>query len=212
MRLAAVGDSLVHAEESWPAWLARAMGHDLHRASANGARSDDVLEQLPALSGERYAAACLSVGTNDILFDWDADAFGERLARIVAALRECADHVVTATVSLSLARFPGGGPEFRKRVGEANAALCASGVLVVPGDDLHGPRLLQADRIHPTVEGQLLLADRAAAALGVSPAPSSLAGPHGGADRWAYHRVAAGQAPRRALKRVLRRPVYRDPR
>ncbi len=212
MILVAVGDSLVHAEESWPAWLARAMGHPLRRVSANGARSADVLDQLPALAGERYAVACLSVGTNDVLFDWDADAFRERLDRTVTALRASADHVVTTSVTRSLGRFPGGGSELRTRVAEANAALRASGITVVAGEDLQGPRLLQADRIHPTPEGQLLLADRAAAALGVTPAPSSLAGPHGRVDRWAYHRVGAGQAPRRALKRVLRRPAYRDPR
>jgi lysophospholipase L1-like esterase len=210
--LVAVGDSLVHAEEAWPGWLARAMDQELRRVSANGARSDDVLAQLPALAGERYAVACLSVGTNDVLFDWDAAAFEERLGRIVAGLQDAADRVVTATLSLSLARFPGGGSEFRRRVAEANAALCASGATVVAGDDLAGPRLLQPDRIHPTVEGQLLLADRAAAALGVTRAPSSLAGPSGSARRWAYHRTAAGQAPRRAVKRALRRPMYRDPR
>lgn len=212
MSLVAVGDSLVHTEDSWPAWLARAMGQDLRRVSAGGARSDDVLAQLPALAGERYDVACLSVGTNDVLFDWDAAVFEERLGRIVAALQDCADRVVTSTVSLSLARFPGGGPEYRRRVGEANRALCATGVTVVAGDDLHGPRLLQPDRIHPTRDGQLLLADRAAAALGVTRAPSSLAGSPGSTDRWVYHRTAAGQAPRRAVKRLLRRPMYRDPR
>ena len=212
MTLVAVGDSIVHAEDSWAAWLARTMGADLSRVSANGARTDDVLAQLPLLAGERYAVACLSIGTNDVLFDWDAERYGERLGRIVAALGEVSDRVVAATVSLSLAGFPGGGTGIRRRAEEANAAIAASGATVIVGDDLHGPRLLQADRVHPTQQGQLLLADRAAAALGVVPPPSSLAQPSAGADRWTYHRVAAGQAPRHAVKRALGRPMYRDPR
>jgi lysophospholipase L1-like esterase len=210
--LVAVGDSIVHAEDSWGAWLARAMGADLRRVSANGARTEDVLEQLPLVAGERYAVACLSIGTNDVLFDWDAEVYAERLGRIVAALGEAAEQVVAATVSLSLAGFPGGGSGIRRRAVEANAAIAASGATVIAGDDLHGPKLLQADRIHPTQQGQLLLADRAATALGVVPLPSTLAQPSAGADRWTYHRVAAGQAPRQAVKRALRRPMYRDPR
>ncbi len=212
MTLVAVGDSIVHAEDSWGAWLARAMGADLRRVSANGARTEDVLEQLPLVAGERYAVACLSIGTNDVLFDWDAEVYAERLGRIVGALGEAAEQVVAATVSLSLAGFPGGGSGIRRRAVEANAAIAASGATVIAGDDLHGPRLLQADRIHPTQQGQLLLADRAATALGVVPLPSTLAQPSAGADRWTYHRVAAGQAPRQAVKRALRRPMYRDPR
>jgi hypothetical protein len=210
--LVAVGDSMVHAEESWPEWLAKAMGQPLRRISANGARADDVLVQLSSLAGERYAVACLSVGGNDALFDWDATVFAERIGEIATALLASADRVVIPTISRSLAGFPGGGGEIRRRVVEANAVLAASGLTVFPGDDLHGPRLHQADRIHPTLEGQLFLADRAAEALGVIPAPSSLAEVPPRSGRWAYHRVAAGQAPRRAVKRALGRPMYRDPR
>ena len=212
MTLVAVGDSIVHAEDSWGAWLARAMGQPLRRVSANGARSDDVLGQLPGLAGERYAVACLSVGTNDVLFAWDAEAFAARLGRIVALAGASAERVVVPTITLSLARFPGGGAEFRHRVEEANTALAACGALVIAGDDLSGARLLQPDRVHPTERGQLLLADRAATALGVTPSPSSLADAPVGSGRWVYHREAAGQAPRRAIKRILRRPTYRDPR
>ena len=51
MTLVAVGDSIVHAEDSWGAWLAPGDGQPLRRVSANGARSDDVLGQLPGLAG-----------------------------------------------------------------------------------------------------------------------------------------------------------------
>jgi lysophospholipase L1-like esterase len=180
--------------------------------SANGSRAVDVVDQLPLLTGERYAVACLSVGANDVLFDWDAEAFRRRLGTIVTAAGAVAERVVVPTVTRGLGRFPGSGPVLRRRVEEANAALATCGALVIAGDDLRGPRLLQPDRIHPTLEGQLLLADRAASALGLIPAPSSLVDAPPSAARWAYHRVGAGQVPRRALKRALRRPAYRDPR
>ncbi len=212
MTLVAVGDSIVYAEDSWAAWLARAMSSDLHRAAANGARADDALDQVASLSDGGFEVACLSIGANDVLFDWDAAVYGERLGRIIGALGQVADHVLVATVSRSLAGFPGAGSGVRRRVDQANAAIAASGATVVAGDDLSGPRLLQPDRIHPTLDGQLLLADRAAAALSVSPPPSTLAEAVPAADRWTYRRVAAGQAPRNAIKRALRRPMYRDPR
>ncbi len=53
--------------------------------------------------------ACLSVGTNDVLFAWDAEAFAARLGRIVEVAGASADRVVVPTITLSLARFPGGG-------------------------------------------------------------------------------------------------------
>ena len=209
--LVALGDSIVHADDSWASWLARAMDLPLRRLSANGARSVAVLDQLPALAGERYAVACLSVGVNGPLFAWDAEAFRQRLSTIVAAAGAAAERVVVPTVSRALGRFPGSGQVLLRRCDEANAALMSCGALVIAGDDLHGPRLLQADRIHPTLEGHLLLADRAAAALGVSPPPSSLpAGPRP-VSRGSYYRVAAEQAPRRLAKRLLGRPFYRDP-
>ncbi len=212
MRLVAVGDSIVHAEDSWAAWLGRAMGADVRRISANGARTDDVLEQLSSLAGERYAVACLSIGTNDVLFDWDAEAYAVRLSRIVAALGEAADRVVAATVSLALAGFPGGGaasgaaPRRPTRRSQPAARRSSRGMTCT------GRGCCRRTASTPPEEGQLLLADRAAAALGVVPLPSTLAQPSAGADRWTYHRVAAGQAPRHAVKRALRRPMYRDPR
>ena len=110
MTLVAVGDSIVHAEDSWAAWLARAMGQPLRRVSANGARSDDVLEQLPGLAGERYAVACLSVGTNDVLFAWDAEACREPGS---AGSWRWPARAPTGwwcpRSALSLAGFPGGG-------------------------------------------------------------------------------------------------------
>jgi hypothetical protein len=211
MGVVAVGDSLVNADRSWAYWLSRAMGEQLHRVSIDGSLSRDVLDQLPQLGAHQYVVACLTVGTNDILFDWDADAFADNVSTIVAAAAETAERVVTPTISLGLAAFPGSGSEFRRRVRQANVILGESGALVFSGSDVRGPRLMSADRIHPTVAGQLVLADRAAELLGVTPVPSS--GDHDtGAAGWsAYYRVAAGQVPRRIVKRALGRPTYQAP-
>src|SRR5688500_17748463 len=172
MGIIALGDSLLGTEQSWAYWVSRAMGVPLRTVAVGGSRSGDVLRQLAPITDEHYDVACLTVGTNDILFDWDLERYAANVAAIVAAAGECAERVITPTVSLGLAAFPGSGSEFRRRVQQANAVLDRSGALVFSGSDLRGPRLLMADRIHPTVAGQLVLADRAAALLGVAPAPS----------------------------------------
>lgn len=208
----AVGDSIVNADQSWAHWLSATMGQPLRRVSVNGSLSDDVVRhQLPLLAGQHYAVACVTVGTNDILFDWDADTYADNLATIVAAASASAERVVVQTIPLALAAFPGSASEFRRRVRRANAAIRACGAMVLAGEDLRGPRHLIADRIHPSLAGHLLLADRAAALLGVTPPPSGL---HDGpleAERSLYYLVTANEVPRRVVKRVLGRPIYRLP-
>ena len=175
MGIVAMGDSIVAADDSWAYWLSRAMELPLRNVAAGGSLSDDVVGQLPRLAGRKYAVACLSVGTNDILFDWDAVRFSRNVATIVAAVEGSADKLVVPTISLGLAGFPGTGADFRQRAGQANSILERSGAVVFSGSDLQGPRTMSPDRIHPTVAGQLILADRAAKALGVAPLPSDLA-------------------------------------
>lgn len=119
--------------------------------------------------------ACLSVGTNDILFDWGAERFADNVATIVATVEVYAEKVVAPTIALALAGFPGTGTGFRRRARQANAVFERSGALVFSGSDLRGPRTMSPDRIHPTPAGQLILADRAAKVLGVVPAPSTVA-------------------------------------
>ncbi|MDQ4051633.1 MAG: SGNH/GDSL hydrolase family protein [Actinomycetota bacterium] len=211
MGIVAVGDSLVNAELSWAHWLGRAMDQPLDRVSADGARSAGVREQVRLLEGHQYDVACLTVGTNDILFDWDPGEFADNLAAIVDAAKGSAERVVVPTISLGLASFPGSGAVFRRRVRQANAVLDESGALVFAGDDLRGPRLMGPDRIHPTLVGQLVLADRAAELLGVAPSPSSLVARDRAPGWSSYYRVTAGQVPRRIVKRALGRPMYRLP-
>ena len=210
MGIVALGDSLLDTDRSWGYWLSRAMGLPLRSVAAGGVRSNDVLRQLASLDDERYDVACLSVGINDILFDWDADRFAGNVAAIVGVAAEVAERVVTPTITLGLASFPGSAAEFRRRVRDANSVLSDSGALVFSGSDLRGPRFLDADRVHPTAAGQLVLADRAAQMLDVTPAPSSLADRPRVRGRSKYFRVTAEQVPRRIAKRALGRPMYRD--
>ncbi len=208
MGIVAVGDSLLDSHQSWGYWLSRAMDLPLRMVAVGGSRSQDVLRQLPSLSGERYEVACLSMGANDILFDWDAERFADNVAAIVAAAETSAERVVLPTISLSISAFPGSTSEFRRRARQANSVLSGSGAMIFSADDLRGPRMLSADRIHPTPAGQLELADRAARVLGVTPAPSSLTDtPVSGRSQ--YYRVAAEQVPKRIVKRILGRPIHR---
>ncbi len=208
MGIVAVGDSLVATDDSWAYWLSRAMGLSLRNLAVGGSRSGDVLGQLPGLAEEGYAVACLTVGTNDILFDWDAGRFADNVATIVRTAKESAEQVLTPTIALGLAGFPGTGAAFRRGVREANAILEGSGALVFAGSDLRGPRTMSPDRIHPTQTGQLILADRAAELLGVTPLPSTLAGSAGATDWQGYYRTGARQMPRRMVERALRRRIY----
>ena len=212
MVVVAVGDSLVNADRSWAHWLSRAMGEPLQRVSMDGSLSTDVVrDQLPLLAGHEYAVACLTVGTNDVLFEWDAEAFADNLATIVDATTASAERVVVQTISLGLASFPGSATEFRRRVRQANSVIHGCGALVLAADDLRGPRHLIADRIHPSLAGQLVLADRAAEVLGVTPPPSSLYDGPLEVERSAYYLIAANEVPRRIVKRALGRQIYRLP-
>ncbi len=177
----------------------------------DGSLSRDVLDQLPRLAGQQYVVACVTVGTNDILFDWDADEFAGNLATIVAAASASADRVVVPTISLGLAAFPGSAADFRRRAREANALIGGCGALVLDAEDLRGPRHLGADRIHPTLAGQLVLADRAAAVLesrrrrrrsrALHDGPLEEVAPIGPN----YARDPRDQVPRRMAKRLLGR-------
>ncbi|MCW2766111.1 MAG: hypothetical protein JWO11_2070 [Nocardioides sp.] len=199
-----LGDSIIAADDSWARWLSLATGQPLRRLAVGGAQSPDVLEQLPGLNGHRYDIACLTVGTNDVLFAWDPERFAADLAVIVGTAHERAGRVVTQSIPLGLHHFPGDGNAIRRRVEQANAILGASGDLVVVGEDLRAPLTLKSDRIHPTTRGQLLLADRAADLLAVEPRPSSFHDGTSDFSRGAYLRdtweLTAKGIARRALR------------
>lgn len=170
-----IGDSILAAPGSWGELLARAAGWSWVNHAARGARSWQVTDQLAALDGHRYTVGVLSVGANDVLFDWDADRYDANLRTILSALQSSCDRVLVQTFPRAFRRFPGSSPQRRSAVVIADrmirSAVAESGATIVDAGDLRG-QLLRPDRVHPSVRGQLLLADRAAAVLGLTQRPS----------------------------------------
>lgn len=200
-----VGDSIINADKSWGYWLSEITGQPLHRISVGGAKSSDVLGQLPQIADEKFAVACLTVGTNDVLLDWQPEAFRANLGQIIDTLHGAADKVLVQTVPTRLAYFPGVGPVIRKRVEVANRIIRDLASDVVEGADLYGPTPMSPDMIHPNVIGQLELADRAAAVLGIEARPSRVTAEEREFVRRDYVRFVARQLPKRLVKRVLGR-------
>lgn len=205
--IVAVGDSIINADKSWGYWLALATGWELRRLSVGGATSRHALAQLEAVEG-RYALGLVTVGTNDVLFDWEPGQFEANLKTILAALTGACDRVLVQTVPLALSRFPGGGSVIRRRVEAANAILAdvaaAQCVMVVDGSDLRGHKLMSVDRVHPSLLGQTTLADKAAEVLGLPVVPSSL---HDGTHRFdpvSHVRGTVMLTVRAIVKRVIR--------
>ena len=123
-----------------------------------------------------YALACVHVGTNDVRAPgWDPGAYAEALERILAALAPRAQRLCLATLPLDLGR-----PRAGVKVAELNAIVRAAAArhdaAVADLDDLRGWRLVFPDAVHPTALGQLEIAERAAAALGLTARPAAIAG------------------------------------
>jgi hypothetical protein len=204
--LVCIGDSIITADRSWGYWLARAGEWSLTRHSARGARSWQVRDQLPHLRGHRYAVGALTVGANDILFDWDAARYEANLRDILDVMNSTCDRVLVATLPSSFRRFPGSSPARREKTASANrmilTATADAGAGIVDGSDLAG-QLLCPDRVHPSVRGHLLLADRAAAVLGLDAQPSAAAeGASNDHRRYEYLAATAKITLRELLERV----------
>lgn len=181
MTLVALGDSITRGRgmvpafgadpRSWAAWLAEAMELPFLNLAADGATAGDVRRhQLPRLVD--CSVATLYIGANDARsVAFESGAFAEAVSTIIAALAERASRVVVLTVPLDLGRPPAGA------VGPVNALLreAAAGHTIVSLDDFGGWRHVLPDAVHPTALGQVEIADRVAAALGVAPPPSQVA-------------------------------------
>ncbi len=174
--LVCVGDSIISAERSWGFLLAGAGHWPLVRHSARGARSWQVLDQLPHLRGHRFVVGALTVGANDLLFDWNAERYAANLRAILQVMNSTCDQVLLQSFPQSFRAFPGSSPQRRAAVVVADemirAAVSDIGGAIVDGSDLKG-RLLCPDRVHPSVLGHLVLADRAAGILGLDRRPSA---------------------------------------
>jgi lysophospholipase L1-like esterase len=219
--LVALGDSItnghgepmlgVHAQ-SWAQWLAQALDVPFHGLAADGARAADVLrEQVPRLRGP-YEVGVVFAGVNDARAeDWDAAAFERDLRAIAAAVGEVAGRLVLLTLPQDLGRPPA-GTKPRAVSAIVRRVAAEAGADVVELGDLAGRRLVLPDAVHPTALGQVVIAERAAAALragggAVAGSPLAMAGVDRTARaraRWRLRaaRLHAQDLRRRALERA----------
>lgn len=166
----ALGDSFTCGHDPlappWPATVADALGSHVRYVNLArvGATSADVEEhQVPEALRLRPDLVSLVCGANDVLATLrpDADAYAERLGRMIDRLRPAA--VFTGTYP-PFSRFLGLRPRTRARVDEGmrlfNETIRAVGrdrcVLVVEGVDhpeAEGRQSFADDGFHPSPEG-----------------------------------------------------------
>lgn len=169
--LVAVGDSIVngHGDSmagvpalSWTQWLADSMDLSYTRYAQGGATSTVIAEELLPRVRDTYEVGVFNMGTNDALSGLVPDVFRRNVETACARLTECCKRVLVLTVPTSTE-----ATQIVQQVADEY------GVTVVDSE-VHGPRLLGADGVHPTALGHLAIASRAAAALD-APDPASLA-------------------------------------
>lgn len=155
--------------------------------AVSGARTVDVVtEQLPLLrAAGRVDAVLVGVGVNDVLRRTGGGALEEATTALAGGLRAVAPdaaHVVATCPDLSLA--PGLGPVLRRVVGarcrvvarRQRQVLDDAGMLVVAFDEPAAPVFFGEDGLHPGSRANVLLAERAAAALVAAGRPDATAG------------------------------------
>jgi lysophospholipase L1-like esterase len=182
------------APRAWAQWLAEAQDLPFHRLAAPGATTPWMAEHLLPRAGHGYALACVHVGTNDVRSpDWDPEPYADALDEILATLGDRAQRTCVATVPHDLGR-----PRAGAKVAELGAIVRHLAdrhrAVVVDIDRLRGWRHLFPDAVHPTALGQVEIAARAAAALGIDVRPAAFAGVREGVVhdvRYAVGRQAA---------------------
>jgi lysophospholipase L1-like esterase len=184
--MVALGDSVTRGRgmvpaygadpRSWAAWLAEAMALPFLNLAEDGAGAAGVRErQLPRVE-PGWALATLYVGVNDARRpDFSAPDFERDVRALVEGLAGRAARVCVLTIPLDLGR-PRAGEDVVTANRLLRSAAAAVGGIVVSLEDFGGWRHVLPDAVHPTALGQVDVADRAAAALGVTPRPSQVAG------------------------------------
>jgi lysophospholipase L1-like esterase len=162
------------APRAWAHWLAELLDVPFHRLARAGAWTPEMADTLLPRARFPYTLACVHVGTNDVRsVEWAPGSFAAALERILDGVGARAERVCVATIPLDLGR-----PRAGAKVAELNAivrrAAAERGAVVVALDDLRGWRELFPDAVHPTALGQLEIARRAAAALGLAGDPAAL--------------------------------------
>jgi lysophospholipase L1-like esterase len=182
--LVALGDSVTRGRgmvpaygadpRSWAGWLAEAMELPFLNLAADGAGAADVRRgQLPRVPPCELAT--LYVGVNDARrIDFEASGFSDDVEAILQGLASRAPRVAVLTIPLDLGR-PLAGADVVTANALLRAAAASVDAVVVPLEDFGGWRHVLPDAVHPTALGQVEIADRAAAALGVARRPSTVA-------------------------------------
>lgn len=179
--LVALGDSITVGEGSmqlgvtplsWAQWLARAVDLPYTSYAENGATATTVLQlQLPRVTAH-YDLAVLYVGVNDARSPaWDAAAYERDLDAICTGLGERAAQLLVLTLPADLGR-PTCAPKPREANAIVRRVAADRRATVVDLEDFGGWVRVLPDTVHPTAIGQLEIADRAVAALGVDARPS----------------------------------------
>jgi acyl-CoA thioesterase I len=166
----ALGDSLtaglgVGPDEAYPALLEarlRREGFDYRvvNAGVSGDTSAGGLRRIDWALKLRPEVVIVALGANDGLRGQPAEALRENLARIVERARVGGARVLLAGMRVP----PNYGDEYARAFAAVYPAVArASGAVLAPFllDGVAGdPRLNQADGIHPTAEGQRVIAER----------------------------------------------------
>ena len=182
----AVGDSIIHGgftraqfvePRSWAQHLAEIGGWQFTSFARGGDPSRLVVEeQLPLVVRDDYDVGAVTVGANDLIYEWDEERFEANLDAILARLAEVAERVVVTNVPASFRRLVGEDRRFKQSVPTANGIIARTaskhGALVVDLTDLNSRRWIRPDRAHPTALGSVEIGQRAAEVLGLERAPA----------------------------------------
>jgi acyl-CoA thioesterase-1 len=173
--LLCLGDSLtagygLDESQAWPALLQGRLDRDLPgwrvlNAGVSGDTSDDALQRLAWILKSPPTAAFICLGANDGLRGLPPRRTEKNLGLILARLRAAGTVCFLAGMDLPTNL----GPEYRaafKAVFPRAAARAHAGFLPFLLEGVAGvPALNQADGIHPTAEGQAIVARHVAGFL-----------------------------------------------
>lgn len=219
MSVLAVGDSITRGDNtmvgdlpcrSYAHWVADALGTAATVLAEAGLTSAQVLDRFGDQIAGQHQIGMVFVGANDALAaSWQPEVFRASHGELLRRVGEHAERVVTLTIPAHMGRFLGK----RRTADLANVVIrenaAESDALVADLGDLSGSRYVWADQIHPTSWGQVEIADRVAATLGLGTLPGSLAADRMTDPGWrytaAYLRFGARSAVRQSGVRVVRR-------
>ncbi len=183
--MVAVGDSIIHGgftreqfvtPQSWAKHLAEIGDWSFTNYAQGGHSSSQVVdEQLPLVVRDDFDVGAVTVGANDLIYEWDAERFAANLDAILTRLDEVASRVLVTTVPPTLRRLPGEDPWINRSVPIANDVIARvaskHGAHVIDLSDFTSRRWMRPDRAHSTALGSVEIGQRAADALGLERAP-----------------------------------------